>query len=281
MSEDKRTTEEIITNDNSEIINKMYSTSTIPEKDNYKPEYSKVPRIKDDEESQKYIKEMHDLADKNEFKNNVIVLGLGVVIVSVILFSVLMNSSFMQPKAAEIAKEVKEVVQQTTVDSASTESVDKVDPVEQVKPENNIYEFLGEETNKASVLKKAIDLNNGSKTGLTVYLLSEILRSNAYDVPNETYTVKGLMEKLTSLGWKKNTDFNKLEKGDICFTTDLVGKPGIPSHTYIFMGWVEDGKTDYANIVDGQIEEFGNMLHKRNISVITPQKDKFSFFLRK
>lgn len=80
---------------------------------------------------------------------------------------------------------------------------------------------------------------------------------------------------------EKNTDFNDLEKGDVCFTTDLAESPGSPSHTYIFMGWVEDGKTDYANIVDGQIQEFDKVLHKRNISVSTPQKDKFSFFLKK
>ncbi len=58
-------------------------------------------------------------------------------------------------------------------------------------------------------------------------------------------------------------------------------RPGVPSHAYVFMGWVEDGKTDYANICDGQVEEFGNILHKRNVSIATTQKDKFSFFLKK
>jgi len=58
-------------------------------------------------------------------------------------------------------------------------------------------------------------------------------------------------------------------------------KPGVPSHVYVFMGWVEDGKTDYAYVCDGQVEEYGTILHKRNISIATAQKDKFSFFLRK
>ena len=57
--------------------------------------------------------------------------------------------------------------------------------------------------------------------------------------------------------------------------------PGVPGHSYVFMGWVEDGKTDYAYVCDGQVEEFGNILHKRNISISTAEKDKFSFFLRK
>ena len=81
------------------------------------------------------------------------------------------------------------------------------------------------------------------------------------------------------MDFKKNTDFTELEQGDICFTTDVAKKPGVPSHAYVFMGWVEDGKTDYANVCDGQIQEYGNILHKRNISLSVSEKDKFSFFL--
>lgn len=277
MSENKKENEEnkeIITDDNSEIINKMYSNNNASENNNLKIDYStKNSKLKNIGESEKYIKEMHQLADKNEFKNNVIVLALGIVVVSIILFSILMNSSLMRPKAdINSDKETNKEITETTEGNASTK------PVEQ---KNNVYEYLDLETNRVSALEKAIQLNDGSKTGITVYLLSEILRANTYDIPTNTYTVNGLMERLTAMGWKKNTDFNELEKGDICFTTDLSDKPGIPSHTFIFMGWVEDGKTEYANIVDGQIQEFDSVLHKRNISISTPQKDKFNFFLRK
>ncbi|MEK6264070.1 MAG: hypothetical protein N2B06_04780, partial [Clostridium sp.] len=234
-------------------------------------------KLNEIDESDKYIKEMHQLADKNEFKNNVIVLGLGIVVVSIIIFSIFMNSSLMRPKAditldKETNIEVSEAVKKPDADSSSTKPAET---------KNNIYEYLSVEKNRASDLDKAIKLNNGNQTGLTVYLLAEILRANTYDIPTDTSTVKGLVENLTSKGWKKNTDFNELEKGDICFTTDLPESPGSPSHTYIFMGWVEDGKTDYANIVDGQIQEFDKVLHERSISVSTPQKDKFSFFLKK
>jgi hypothetical protein len=235
-------------------------------------------------ESEKYIKEMHQLADKNEFKNNVIVLALGIIVVSIIIFSIFMNSSLMRPKAditldKETNKEVSEAVKKTTVDSSSTKAASSSTKPAETK--NNIYEYLSVEKNRVSDLDKAVKLNNGNQTGLTVYLLAEILRANNYEIPTNTYTVNGLVERLTSMGWKKNTDFNELEKGDICFTTDLPEEPGTPSHTYIFMGWVEDGKTDYANIVDGQIQEFDKVLHKRSISISTPQKDKFSFFLEK
>ena len=84
-----------------------------------------------------------------------------------------------------------------------------------------------------------------------------------------------------SMGWKKNRNVTQLKKGDICFTTDMPGKVGTPSHAYIFMSWIKEGKTDYANICDGQIEEFSTILHKRNVSITTTSKDKFSFFLRK
>ena len=58
---------------------------------------------------------MHELADKNEFKNNIIVLGLFIVIVSIIVFSILMNTSFMKPKTDVVTNKV---VTKSTVDNA-------------------------------------------------------------------------------------------------------------------------------------------------------------------
>ena len=249
----------------SESINNLYSNKN---SENHKSKTSGMNQLKNHGESQKYIKEMHELADKNEFKNNIIVLGLFIVIVAIIVFSILMNTSFMNPKA-NVA--TNKVVTKGTVDSA----------IKPIVSQEKIYEYLNIEANRTSILEKAVELNKGSKTGVTVYLLSEILRSNGFAIPDETSTVKQLVTDLTSMEFKKNTDFTKLEKGDICFTTDVAKKPGVPSHAYVFMGWVEDGKTDYANVCDGQIEEYGNILHKRNLSISVSEKDKFSFFLRK
>ena len=114
MNKDK---DKITNKENSEIINKLYSNNNISEKHNSKIEYSGMTKLKDDGESEKYIKEMHELADKNEFKNNVVVLGLGIVIVSVIIFSILMNTSFMKPKT-DVAD--NKVVTKNTIDSSST-----------------------------------------------------------------------------------------------------------------------------------------------------------------
>lgn len=257
-----------------ESINNLFSNNNNLEKHNSKTGYNRITKLNNHEESQKYIKEMHELADKNELKNNVIVLGFGIFIVSIITFSILMNTSFMKPKADVPAKEL---VTKNTIDNSST----KNNAINSIETPSKIYEYLNVETNRTSALKNAVNLNNGRQNGVTVYLLSEILRSNTLDIPENTSNVETLMKTLTSMDWEKNTDFTQLEKGDICFTSDMPDNPGVPGHTYVFMGWVEDGKTDYAYVCDGQVEEYGNILHKRNISIATPQKDKFSFFLRK
>lgn len=251
--------------DTSESIKNLYSNNNL---ENHKTKPSEPTQLKSHGESQKYIKEMHDLADKNEFKNNITVLALFIVIAGIIVFSILMNTSFMKPKVAVVPNKV-------TTNSAVDSTISPITSQEK------IYAFLDVEANRTSILKSAIELNKGSKTGVTVYLLSEILRSNEVAIPKETSTVKQLLTDLTSMEWKKNTDLSKLEKGDICFTTDVAKKPGVPSQAYVFMGWTEDGKTDYANICDGQIQEYTTILHKRNISISVSGKDKFSFFLRK
>jgi hypothetical protein len=263
MNDDKETNTE-----KSESINNLYANHNNLDKHNSDIDYSGISKLNDHGESQKYIKEMHELADKNEFKNNLIVLALFVVIASIIIFSILMNTSFMKPKT-DIS--TNKVIKNSTIDNTK----------KPVVFQEKIYEYLNVEANRKDILNKSIELNKGSKTGVTVYLLSEVLRSNGIAIPVGTSTVKKLKADLTAMDWKKNTDFNKLEKGDICFTTDVPKKPGVPSHAYVFMGWVEDGKTDYANICDGQIQKNGDILHKRNISISVSGKDKFSFFLRK
>lgn len=269
--------------DNSEIINKLYSNKDISENYNTKTEYGASNKLKNDTESKKYIKEMHDIADKNEFKNNVVVLGLGIVIASIIIFSILMNTSIMKPKT-DVAVSNSVTKSSNATSSAKPAITTKTNTANTIKTNvvpTKIYEYLNVEANRTSVLKKAVALNHGSKKGLNVYLLSEILRANTYAVPAKTTTVKQLMLALTSMDWKKNRNISQLQKGDICFTTDMPGKVGSPSHAYVFMGWVKEDKTDYANICDGQVEEFGNILHSRNLSITTTKKDKFSFFLRK
>lgn len=258
----------------SEQTDILYSGNSISEKHNSKIRYGKSPKVEDDGNNEKYIKEMYGYADRNDFRSNIIFWGSGIGIVFVIIFFLILSNPFSKIKTNVVINKVatKNVVNSSYISNDTSKLVET--------PEK-IYEYLNVETNRASVLKKAVNLNKGSQKGVTIYLLSEILRLNSIYIPARTSNVEQLMKSLTSMQWKKNNDFNQLKRGDICFTTDVPKKVGVPSHTYIFMGWVEDGKTDYAYVCDGQIEQYGNILHKRNISIPTTKNDKFNFFLRK
>lgn len=269
MSKDKLTNKK-----NNDPINKYYSENNISEKHNSKIEYVRKPRVKNDGESERYIKEMYEYADKTEFKDNLIVLVLGIVIVSIIIFSILINIPLIKSRTES---NTSKIATKNTTDS----SAPKIETIKPINTQAKIYEYLNVEANRTDLLKKAVVLNKGSQKGVTIYLLSEILRSNSFDIPASTSSVEQFMKSLISMDWKKNGNLAQLEKGDICFTTDVPKKPGVPSHSYVFMGWVTDGKTDYAYVCDGQIEDTSDILHKRNVSISTTTKDKFSFFLRK
>ncbi len=129
----------------------MYSNDNNSEKQILKLKHTGVTKLKDDEESEKYIKEMHELADKNEFKNNLVVLGLGIVIVSIIVFSILMNTSFMKPKT-DVAS--NETVTKTTNDSTHLK-LRLADPI--LITSTKIYEYLNVEANRTSFLKKQLN----------------------------------------------------------------------------------------------------------------------------
>jgi hypothetical protein len=142
-----------------------------------------------------------------------------------------------------------------------------------------IETYLKENQNRKASLDKATALNGGSEKGLATTFIAQILRDNGYAIPENIINTQALVDQLEKDGWEKITDFNKLEKGDVAFT--VKAPSGAPSHTYIFMGWVTEGKTDNGYIVDNQVSEYNDTYHQRNISVSTPKKDKFDFFMRK
>ena len=95
-----------------------------------------------------------------------------------------------------------------------------------------------------------------------------------------------LITLLKKKGWKKQSDFEKLSPGDICFTTnENSSKDSNPSHTYVFMKWVKAGSYDYAYVCDNQAKDYsGKIYHIRNIRVTTKVngfvKDAFAFFMK-
>ena len=155
------------------------------------------------------------------------------------------------------------------------------------KPLNDsIYHFLEDEGNQKDVYTAAIELNKGSSANTCVYFISEVLRRNNINVPNETNNISKILPLLEANGLEKEWDYEKLTPGDICFTTDEKGdENGIPTHTYVFMKWVEKGSYDYAYICDNQAKDYdGKVYHIRNINFIDKangsDKDAFAFFIK-
>lgn len=77
------------------------------------------------------------------------------------------------------------------------------------------------------------------------------------------------------MGWHQSKSLSELLPGDICFTTP--NSEGHFTHAYIFMGWVEQKKFDYAYVCDNQSYDYGTTLHIRNIKNTSRDKDPFYF----
>jgi hypothetical protein len=131
-----------------------------------------------------------------------------------------------------------------------------------------------------------MSLNEGKSSNACVYFVSEVLRKTDYSIPDSTCNTAQMVSLLKEKGWNKNSDYKKLKPGDICFSTDYSGSnSGKPTHTYIFMGWVEEGSYEYAYICDNQAKDYeGKTYHVRNIknkdTVKGITKEAFSFFMR-
>jgi hypothetical protein len=150
---------------------------------------------------------------------------------------------------------------------------------------SNLYNFMKVKSSREEVYSKAIKLNNGSSANTCVYFIAEALRMNGEKISSSICNTSQLLNAMEKDGWKKEKDYKKLKPGDICFTTDeKLNKNGIPSHTYIFMGWQSEGNYEYAYICDNQAKDYkGEIYHLRNITIAKniggSQKDPFSFFL--
>lgn len=150
---------------------------------------------------------------------------------------------------------------------------------------SDLYNFMKDESSRTKVYNQAIKLNNGSSANTCVYFIAEALRLNGENIDNSICNTSQLLSAMENDGWNKQNDYKKLKPGDICFTTDeKLRKDGIPTHTYIFMGWLYKGRYDYAYICDNQAKDYkGKIYHLRNIikteNVNGNQKEPFSFFL--
>ncbi|EJO5346952.1 hypothetical protein NRP93_001018 [Clostridium botulinum] len=155
------------------------------------------------------------------------------------------------------------------------------------KLQKKVYNSMMIKENRLKAYYRAIKLNKGSSSNTCVYFLAEALRMNEENIPNSVCNTTELLQILKKNHWKKEKNYKKLKPGDICFTTDEnLNKHGIPTHTYIFMSWAEEGKYDYAYICDNQAKDYsGKIYHLRNITKIDTMKgstkEPFNFFMYK
>lgn len=155
----------------------------------------------------------------------------------------------------------------------------------EVYSQNNIYLYLSSEENRKKVMKRALQLNNGQYVNACVYFAAEVLRQNRVFIPDTVSRTMELTAQLKNKGWVEYKDYRQLQPGDICFTTDIYGGSGSPSHTYVFMNWISPGNYNYAMVCDNQEDRYGTIYHVRNIAKPDvyngEKKEAFGFFLRK
>lgn len=143
--------------------------------------------------------------------------------------------------------------------------------------------YLTNENNAKSVFERAVSLHYGDVHNTCVYFQSEALRRIGFYVPDSISNTTQLTNYLSNKGWRIEYDYKKLKAGDICFTTADNGGKGNPTHAYTFVKWVEEGKYDYAYIVDNQAPDYGTHNHIRNISIRAIQgeneRDAIQYFM--
>lgn len=133
-----------------------------------------------------------------------------------------------------------------------------------------LVSFLSTGNNVQQTENQAVSLHYGDQTNNCVYFSSTALRSIGINVPIWMENTKHYVPYITSLGWTRTSDVNQLYPGNICFT--VPDGSGYPTHTYVFMGWVDPNDHTKAYVADNQ----ANTIHIRSM-VDAPGIDAFNF----
>lgn len=150
---------------------------------------------------------------------------------------------------------------------------DKLPDVNQTQLSYNISNYLNSNDNINSVLTRAIQLHDGNTSNNCVFFSSEVLRRLGYNVPIYMANTATYVPYLFNRGWKAYYSVDELAVGDICFTVN--DSSGHPTHTFVFMGWVNPNNHNMAYVVDNQ----SHYIHIRSM-VQTSDYDQFAFCVR-
>ena len=122
-----------------------------------------------------------------------------------------------------------------------------------------LFAYLTPAANIISTLKDATALHDGITTDNCVYFSSVAMRRINVPVPIGVCNMHQYLDYLNSNNWSKMGDIKDLTPGSICFTTN--DSTGYPTHTFVFMGWVNAGDYTLAYVADNQ----GTAVHTRSM----------------
>ncbi|MGL5574184.1 MAG: SH3 domain-containing protein [Sarcina sp.] len=98
----------------------------------------------------------------------------------------------------------------------------------------NLYNYELNMHNDKNSMAEAINLNGGNPVNTCVFFQSSSLRAIGQNVPDSIGYTAYLENWLANNGWTKHTNFNYIQKGDLCFASYY--------HTFLFMGWKNKAK---------------------------------------
>jgi hypothetical protein len=137
--------------------------------------------------------------------------------------------------------------------------------------------YLKSAANVSSVVNEAVRLHKSQLSGdptinNCVYFSSESMRRIGVYLSPLTRNTQGYLNYFNSKKWVRSYHIENLSPGSICFTTN--SGAGYPTHTFVFMGWVNNGNYTSAYVADNQ----GEAVHVRNMGA-TKETDAFAFFV--
>jgi hypothetical protein len=135
---------------------------------------------------------------------------------------------------------------------------------------SQIVSFLNLQSNLDLAEGQALNLHGGDDSDNCVYFSSSVLRDIGINVPTDMANTQHYVPFVVSQGWTEDYDVNDLYPGNICFTVS--DGTGYPTHTYIFMGWVNPFDHTLAYVADNQ----SNVIHIRSM-IDAPNTDAFGF----
>ena len=97
-----------------------------------------------------------------------------------------------------------------------------------------LYNYELNPANDQAAMNEATQLHGGDPTDTCVYFQSSALRAIGEDVPYYIGYTTHLENWLANNGWTRHTNFQFIQRGDICFAGTY--------HTFLFMGWEDKAK---------------------------------------